>query len=51
MGSAGAGVVTYTPHTRMVAGDTDFFFYDCVDNQGTPVASATDQGKISITIV
>ena len=51
MGSAGAGVVTYTAHANMVAGDTDFFFYDCIDDQSTPVASATDQGKISITIV
>ena len=51
MGSAGAGVVTYTSHANMVAGDTDFFFYDCIDDQSTPVASATDQGKISITIV
>ena len=51
MGSAGAGVVTYAAHANMVAGDTDFFFYDCIDDQSTPVASATDQGKISITIV
>lgn len=51
MGSAGAGVVTYNAHANMVAGDTDFFFYDCIDDQSTPVASATDQGKISITIV
>ena len=51
MGSAGAGAVTYTSHANMVAGDTDFFFYDCIDDQSTPVASATDQGKISITIV
>tara|TARA_R110000744_G_scaffold87068_1_gene170145 strand:- start:50 stop:1279 length:1230 start_codon:yes stop_codon:yes gene_type:complete len=51
MGSAGVGVVTYTPHANMVAGDTDFFYYDCVDAQSTPVASATDQGKITITIV
>ena len=49
MGSAGAASVTYTAHANMVAGDTDYFYYDCVDSVGT--ASATDQGKISITII
>ena len=51
MGSAGSAAVTYTAHANMVAGDTDVFFYDCVDDQSTPVASATDQGKVTITIV
>ena len=49
MGSAGAGVVTYTAHTNMRAGDTDYFYYKTTDAVGT--ASATDQGKVTITIV
>ena len=51
MGSAGAAEVTYTAHANHIAGDTDFFYYKTVDAQSTPVNSATDQGKISITIV
>ena len=51
MGSAGVGEVTYTAHANHIAGDTDFFYYKTVDAQSTPVNSATDQGKISITIV
>jgi len=52
MGDAGSeALVTYTAHAQMIAGDTDVFFYDCVDDQSTPVASATDQGKITVTIV
>ena len=49
MGSAGTGLVTYTAHDVMKAGDTDYFYYDCVD--GATTASATDQGKVTITIV
>jgi hypothetical protein len=51
MGSTGVGVVTYTAAAGMQAGDTDYFYYKTTDAQSTPVASATDQGKISITIV
>ena len=51
MGSAGAGAVTYTAHANHIAGDEDYFYYKTVDAQSTPVTSATDQGKISITIV
>ena len=47
----GGGEVTYTAHGDMEAGDTDYFYYKCVDDQSTPVASSTTQGKISITIV
>ena len=45
------GEVTYTASDDMIPGTTDYFYYKCVDDQSTPVASATDQGKISITIV
>ena len=45
------GEVTYTANANMPAGATDYFYYKCIDDQGTPVASATDQGKVSITIV
>ena len=45
------GEVTYTANADMPAGATDYFYYKCIDDQGTPVASATDQGKVSITIV
>jgi len=51
MGSAGDAYVKYTAGTDMTPGDTDHFYYKCVDAQGTPVASSTTQGKISITIV
>ena len=51
MGSAGAGVVTYTANASHIAGDEDFFYYKTVDAQSSPVTSSTTQGKISITIV
>lgn len=51
MGSAGAAAVTYTTHASHQAGDEDFFFYKTTDAQSSAVTSATDQGKISITIV
>ena len=51
MGSAGAAAVTYSPHASMIAGDKDFFYYKTTDAQSSAVTSATDQGKISITIV
>ena len=51
MGSAGAALVTYTPHDAMIAGDTDYFYYKTTDAQSSPVTSSTTQGKISITIV
>ena len=51
MGSAGAALVTYTPHDTMIAGDTDYFYYKTTDAQSSPVTSSTTQGKISITIV
>tara|TARA_R100000664_G_C2749610_1_gene136970 strand:+ start:775 stop:2043 length:1269 start_codon:yes stop_codon:yes gene_type:complete len=51
MGSAGVGEVTYAANALHVAGDEDYFYYKTVDAQSTPVTSATDQGKISITIV
>ena len=45
------GEVTYTANADMPAGATDYFYYKCIDDQDPPVASATDQGKVSITIV
>ena len=51
MGSAGAGVVTYTAHASMEAGDTDVFYYKTVDAQSSPVTSSTTQGKVTVTIV
>ena len=43
MGVTGAGVVTYTPHATMIAGDKDYFYYKTADAQSTPVASSTTQ--------
>ena len=51
MGATGVGAVTYTAADDMIAGDTDYFYYKTTDNQDPAVASATTQGKISITIV
>jgi hypothetical protein len=51
MGSAGEGVVTYTTHALMEAGDTDIFYYKTVDAQSTPVTSSTTQGIVTVTIV
>ena len=52
MGDAGVAEVTYSPHSSMIAGDTDFFFYKTVDAQSSGAqTSSLTQGKISITIV
>jgi len=51
LGSTGAGTAVYHAHADMVAGDTDYFYYKCIDAQSSPVTSSTTQGKISITIV
>ena len=50
-GSAGNGVIEYTPHASMIPGDTDVFFYKTVDAQSSPQTSSLTQGKVTITIV
>ena len=53
-GSAGNGVVTYTPHASMIPGDTDVFIYKTVDAQSSPqtskIADGEEQGIVTVTI-
>ena len=51
MGDAGEGVVTYTAHAIMEAGDTDIFYYKTTDGQSPTVDSSTTQGIVTVTIV
>ena len=50
-GSAGNGVIEYTPHASMIPGDTDVFYYKTVDAQSSPQTSSLTQGKVTVTIV